>query len=234
MYMQRNSPHPQSPDMSEKELQVKPLAPAAHRISIDQADRALSLELRRRHLRKSYVKCCGCAAALVLILAVVVLILIFTVFHVKGPVLRMNSVNIDGLDLSNLNSGGNLTVTADVSVKNPNVASFKFTDATTTTIYYGVVAVGEGRTPAGVARAGRTLRLNMTIDVMLGKLLGVPRFTSDLSLGVLNMSSYTSVRGRVKIMKLIKKHVTVRMNCTMTVNATSNAIQNQKCRSTVQ
>ena len=147
--------------MFAKELQLKPLAPAAHRISIDEADRALSMALRRH-------KCCGCAAALVLIQAVVVLILIFTVFQVKDPVLRMNSFKMDGLDLSNPNSGRNLTVPADVSVKNRNVASFKFTNATLTTIYYDGVAVGEGRTPPGVARARRTLRLNVTIDVMLG------------------------------------------------------------------
>ncbi|PSS11360.1 Late embryogenesis abundant protein [Actinidia chinensis var. chinensis] len=232
MYMQPNTPHPQSPAMSAKELQLKPLAPAAHRISIDEADRALSMELRR-HRRKSYVKCCGCAAALVLIQAVVVLILIFTVFQVKDPVLRLNSFKMDSLDLSNPNSSRKLTVTADVSVKNRNVASFKFTNATLTTIYYGGVAVGEGRTPPGVAKARRTLRLNVTIDVMVGRLLGVPRFTSDLRMGLLNMSSYTSVRGRVKIMKLIKKNVMVRMNCSMTVNATSNTIQDQKCRPTV-
>ncbi|KAL6986329.1 hypothetical protein U1Q18_019696 [Sarracenia purpurea var. burkii] len=225
--------------MAEEE-QVKPLAPAAKRISIDDdyyaAYVSISTELRHQHRPKNCVKCCGCIAALILIQAVIVLVLIFTVFHVKDPVLKMNSVKIQGLDLINgatLRPGANLTVTADVSVKNPNIASFKFSNATTTTVYYDGVVVGEGRNPPGVAKARRTLRRNVTIDVMLERILVVPRLRSDLSFGALNISSFTSVSGRVKILKIFKKHVVVKMNCTMTVNVTSQAIQDQNCRPSV-
>ncbi|KAL7188992.1 hypothetical protein ACSBR1_038789 [Camellia fascicularis] len=218
--------------MTEME-QVKPLAPSSHPI-IFEDDHAISMELKKHRSRK-FIKCCGCIAALVIILSVTLLVLIFTVLQVKEPEMKMNSVMIQGLDRisqATLNHTTNLTVIVDVSVKNPNVASFKFTN-TTTSIYYGGMVVGEGRNPPGIAKARRTLRMNVTIDVILEKVLGVERFSSDWSLRTLPMSSYTMVDGRVKIIGVFKKHVVVKMNCTMTVNITSRGIQDQNCKHSV-
>ncbi|KAK2973767.1 hypothetical protein RJ640_018975 [Escallonia rubra] len=211
--------------------QEKPLAPTAYRISVPE-DRAMSMELKRLYSNRYYVKWCGCISALFLILVVVVLVLVFTVFRVKDPVIKMNSAKIEGLDrlnVSNIDPSTNLTVIADVSVKNPNVASFKYENATTRLFYDGVV-VGEARTPGGRAKARRTVRLNLTIDVMLGKILDVPRLGADLRSGVLPVSSYTSISGKVKIVNVIKRNVVVRLNCTMSVNITSRGIQDQHCR----
>lgn len=218
--------------MAEKKEQVKPLAPASHRqYFTDDNDAVFPPDSKKQRHRK-YVQCCGCIAALMLIQAVVILVLIFTVFRIKDPKLKMNSVRISGLDstnLSNLTALTNITVTADVSIKNPNVAAFKFSNVTTTTVYYGGVEVGEGRNPPGVAAAQRTLRLNVTVELAVGKLLGVARLVRDLRFGELNVSAYTKVGGRVKILGLFKKHVVVKMNCTMSVNVTSREIGDQSC-----
>ncbi|KAH7840870.1 hypothetical protein Vadar_022681 [Vaccinium darrowii] len=214
--------------MAEKKEQVKPLAPAAHRIFTDEDDAVFSLDSKKQRQNK-FVKCCGCIVALMLIQAVTILVLAFTVFHVKDPLLKMNSVTVNGLNQTGQTISNNITVTADVSVKNPNVAAFKFSNETTTTVYYGGVAVGEGRIPAGVAEARRTLRLNVTVELVVGKLLDVERLASDLSHGELNVSSYTRVRGRVKILGLFKKSVVVKMNCTMSVNVTSWEVGDQSC-----
>ncbi|CAL5360139.1 unnamed protein product [Camellia sinensis] len=213
--------------MTEME-QIKPLAPSSHRI-IFEDDHAISTELKK-HRSLKFIKCCGCIVALVLILSVTLLVLIFTVLKVKEPEMKMNSMMVQGLD--RVNPTTNLTVIVDVSVKNPNVASFKFTNSTTS-IYYGGMVVGEGRNPPGIAKARRTLRMNVTIDVILEKVVGVERFSSDWSSRTLLMSSYTMVDGRVKIIGVFKKHVVVKMNCTMTVNITSRGIQDQNCKHSV-
>ncbi|KAG5565915.1 hypothetical protein RHGRI_001737 [Rhododendron griersonianum] len=176
--------------MAEKEH--RPLAPASIRPSSD--DQEAALYLKKIH-NKKYIKCCGCILALLLIQIIVVVILIFTVFKVKNPIITMNSVTVDKLELINgttiPKSGSNMTLTIDVSIKNPNVASFKYPNTTTTIYYHG---------------------------------------TSDAASGILAMSSFTRVGGRVKMLSIIKKHVVVKMNCTMSINITSQAIQDQKCK----
>ncbi|MCD7449588.1 hypothetical protein HAX54_000653 [Datura stramonium] len=61
-----------------------------------------------------------------------------------------------------------LTVSADVSVKNPNSISFKFNEATTN-LFYDDVVVGEALTPPGTVNAQRTLRINMSVGLQWRK-----------------------------------------------------------------
>ncbi|XP_022735090.1 uncharacterized protein LOC111288456 [Durio zibethinus] len=210
--------------------QVRPLAPATDLPSSDNGEAAMHLKKLRR---KKCIKCCGCIAALLAIQAVVIIILIFTVFRVKDPTIKMNGVTVTNLELINGTTtpkpGSNISVIADVSVKNPNVASFKYRNTTTTLYYYGTV-VGDARGPAGHAKARRTMRMNISVDIIADRLLASPNLTADVSSGTLTMSSYSRIRGRVNMLNIIKKHVTVKMNCSMTVNITSQAIQEQKCK----
>ncbi|KAF8412182.1 hypothetical protein HHK36_000141 [Tetracentron sinense] len=214
--------------MAERD-QVKPLAPAADRLTSDE-DEAMLLSKKLR--RRKYIKCCGCIMALMLIQAVTIIVLIFTVFRVKDPIIKMNGVKVQQFQLINGTipaPGVNMTLIADVSVKNPNVASFKFGNTTTTLYYWGTV-VGEARNPPGQAKARRTLRMNITIEIIPDRLLANPNLISDVGSKLLTMSTYTRSGGRVKILKIIKKHVVVKMNCTVTVNITSQEIQEQKCK----
>ncbi|KAK6141060.1 hypothetical protein DH2020_025197 [Rehmannia glutinosa] len=209
--------------------QVRPLAPSADRSTSSDDESATAVTKTRR---RRWLKCCAFVAALLLIQATVVVILIFTVFKVKDPIIRMNDVTVQRLDLINGTTtprpGSNMTLNADVSVKNPNYASFRYQN-TTTTLYYRGAVIGEARGPPGRARARRTMRMNVTVDVITDRVLNQPDLGSDINSGLITMSSYTVVGGRVKIF-VVKKHVTVRMNCSMTVNITSRVIQQQKCK----
>ncbi|XP_062156580.1 uncharacterized protein LOC133864309 [Alnus glutinosa] len=215
--------------MVEKD-QVRPLAPATDSMSSDSDETKLLVQKIRR---KRCIKCCGYITALVLILAVVIVILIFTVFRVKDPIIKMNGVTVTRLELINNTTipkpGVNMSLTADVSVKNPNVASFKYSNTTTTLFYHGTV-VGDARGPPGQAKAQRTMQMNITVDIITDRLVSSPNLPADVSSGLLTMSSYSRVPGRVKILGIIKRHVVVKMNCTLTVNISSEAIQEQKCK----
>ncbi|KAM7508612.1 hypothetical protein LguiA_019065 [Lonicera macranthoides] len=210
--------------------QVRPLAPSSSgRLSSDAGEASLHQKKLRR---KRCIKCCGCISATLLVQAIVIVILIFTVFKFKDPVIKMNGVTVDRLDLINgtiPRPGSNMSLTADVSVKNPNYASFKYRN-TTTSLYYRGSIVGEARGPPGKAKARRTMRFNVSVDIITDQLLGNPNLQSDMSSNLLTMTTYTKIGGRVKLLKIIKKHVTVNMNCSMTINVTSREIQDQKCK----
>ncbi|KAK9927083.1 hypothetical protein M0R45_024285 [Rubus argutus] len=193
--------------------QVKPLAPST-RYSV----RSHYLEddsLPIKPSQAKYVRCCGLAAAMFLILAVMAIVLGFTVFHVKGPKIKMNGVTIEGLASANGTLPTNITLLVDVSIKNPNVASYKY-ENTTTWVYFNGTEVGEGRIPAGVAKARRTMRMNMTVDIVPAKIVAVPEFTKE---------------SREVIM--VKKNVVVELNCTMKYNFTSQGIQEDHCKQRV-
>ncbi|KAH7850236.1 hypothetical protein Vadar_029636 [Vaccinium darrowii] len=218
--------------MADKE-QVRPLAPASIRPSSD--DEEAALYIKKLH-KKKCIKCCGCVLALLLIQIIVVVILIFTVFKVKDPIMRLNGVTVNKFELINGTTtpkpGSNMSLTADVSVKNPNVVSFKYPN-TTTALYYRGTMIGEARGPPGKSKARRTMRMNVTVDVIMDNLISNPNLQSDMSSGILTMSSFTKLGGKVKMFNIIKKHVVVKMNCTISINITSKAIQDQKCKKKV-
>ncbi|KAI4315481.1 hypothetical protein L6164_028282 [Bauhinia variegata] len=210
--------------MGEEERdQVKPLAsysspsPSLH----IEEDRAISGQLRFR--RRRQIQCCGCITAILLILIVTILVLGFTVFNVKEPELTMNGITLVNGTLLGNNTG--ITLVADISVKNPNSYSFRYRNSTTTISFDGT-AIGEGRIPAGKAKARRTVRLNVTVAN-----LGIPSLLRDDR--VLNISTYTRVDGKVKMLYLFNKRVVVKTNCTVDYNLDTASSQGSNCQTTV-
>lgn len=149
-----------------------------------------------------------------------------------SPSIRLNSVKIDGLSYltskSTLQPNVNLTVFADMSVKNSNAVPFKFNEATTC-LFYDDVVVGEALTPPGTAKARRTLPINVTVEVMVEKILSIPRLGNDLKSGELPLSTYTRINGRVNILKIIKKSAEIKMSCKMNVDLRSQDVRDIDC-----
>ncbi|XVE64763.1 hypothetical protein DITRI_Ditri07aG0127900 [Diplodiscus trichospermus] len=226
----KSQSHPtQNLAMAEQE-QVKPLAPVAFQPRSDNDEEAMSMQLKLT--KRKYIQCCGCISALFLILAMVVLVLSFTVFYIHDPKIWVNSVTIQGLEYSpngSLMNDTKVTFIADVSLKNPNAATFKFNNSTTL-IYYRGTVIGQGSHLQGTAKAKHTLRRNVTVEIAPGKIMAVSSAMSDIISGKLNISSYTKISGRVKIINIIKKNVEVKFNCTMTYSLFDRGFQGQRCR----
>ncbi|XP_057454698.1 late embryogenesis abundant protein At1g64065-like [Lotus japonicus] len=203
--------------------QERPLAPA--RVHVD--EEALKTKRKRK------IKWCGCVTVPILVLVIVIVILAFTVFKVKEPKVTTKGITITDFDLI-LNQGTtptvklNMTMMIDMSIKNPNVGSFKLGN-TTTTIYYRGAVVAEARTPPGMVKARKTSGMNVTVDILADRLASSPNLMTDVIGGKMTMDTYSIIPGRVKIV-FVKKHVEVRMNCTVTVNISSRAIQDMICK----
>ncbi|XP_028774754.1 late embryogenesis abundant protein At1g64065-like isoform X1 [Neltuma alba] len=208
--------------------QVKPLTPLSFTNSSSDEHQAIFINDDRliKSRRRRYVQCCGCATAIVLVIVVTFLIFSFTVYNVKEPRLSLNGVTVLNSTRSN---DANMTLIADVSVKNPNVFTFRF-GSSTTTLYYNGTGIGEGRTPPGKALGRKTMRLNVTVEIVTEKLMENPSLRSGLIREkALNISSYTKVGGNVKVLNLIKRKVEVSMNCTVVYNKTSGSTHAEAC-----
>ncbi|XP_038875202.1 uncharacterized protein LOC120067718 [Benincasa hispida] len=209
--------------------QAQPLAPATHhRSSSDNGETNLHL---KRIQRRRFIKCCGFIVVFLIIPTImIIIILMFTLFQIKDPVIRMNRVSITKLELINgaiPKPGSNMSLTADVSVKNPNMASFKYSN-TTTTLFINETVIGEARGPPGKAKARRTVRMNVTIDIVADRVLS--NLDDDVSLGKVRLRSFSRIPGRVKLLHLIGRNVVVKMNCTFLINIFNRSIEDQECK----
>ncbi|CAN6568239.1 unnamed protein product [Malus baccata var. baccata] len=125
----------------------------------------------------------------VLIQTVVIIIFAFTLFRVKNTKIKLNKVTITRLKLINNNTipkpDSKISLTADVSMKNPNVASFRYSNSSTTL-------------PSGVSRAQRTMRMNVIVDIITNSLTSNPNVRSDVESRLITMSSHFRILGSVK------------------------------------
>jgi hypothetical protein len=80
-----------------------------------------------------------------------------------------------------------------------------------------------------VIKARKTSGLNVTVDVMADRLVSSPNLLGDVANGEMIMSTYSVIPGRVKML-FIKKHVEVKMNCTMTINISKRGIEDLNCK----
>ncbi|OVA16937.1 Late embryogenesis abundant protein [Macleaya cordata] len=212
--------------------QSRPLPPASDRINGD--EEATKDIKSNKFPRKKHMKCCGCCCMVtVLILVAIFLVLLFTLFLSKDPKIKMNGLTIMRIKLINgtiPDPTVNITLIADVSVKNPNAATFKYSNSTSA-LYYRGNLVGEVQIPPGMAKPRRTQRMNVTVEMNTARLFSDPNVQNDIANSqALAMTSLTSIGGRMKVFKIIKRHIVVKMNCRMNFNLTSMSIQDQKCK----
>ncbi|PUZ54894.1 hypothetical protein GQ55_5G168300 [Panicum hallii var. hallii] len=176
-----------------------------------------------RYLRKRRCAlwCCGCCGAAVVLLGIAALVLALTVFKVRDPVLTMNGVTLEGVDGDLGTAAGhpvsvNATLSADVSIENPNAASFRF-GRSETDFYYAGETVGVAYAPGGEVGAGRTVRMNVTLDVLADRISPNVNAT-DLIFGQdYNLTSYTEIAGRVSVLGIYKRDLDIKMNCSITL-----------------
>jgi hypothetical protein len=201
-------------------------SPAVHPATTDDAGDAeaaatgrwRSVQYLRR--RRCALWCCGCCASTVVVLGIVALVLALTVFRIKDPELTMNRVTLEGID-GDLGTAShpvsvNATLNADISIKNPNVASFRFARSETD-FYNAGETVGVAYAPAGEVGADRTVRMNVTLDVLADRISPNVNAT-DLIFGTdYNVTSYTHITGRVNVLGIYKRDLDIKMNCSITL-----------------
>ncbi|KAK1377198.1 Protein kinase domain-containing protein [Heracleum sosnowskyi] len=155
--------------------QIRPLAPASDRHASDNHTETAD-HLKKKPLKtKTWFRVCMFIAAFFLIIAIVIVIFMFTLFKIKNPTINLNRISVNQLDLNNVTAiltSQNISLTAQVSVKNPNYATFKYPN-TNTNLYYRGTLIGEARGAPGQAKARRTVFINETVDLIIGKLEGL-------------------------------------------------------------
>lgn len=226
----------------EKKQEVKPLtfpSPSASPFVVPVTDeeaansRWSSVQYLRK--RRSIFWCCGCCGATVVVLGLVILILAFTVFKVKDPTLTLNNLYLDRIgdvDIGTIDNpvSINATLTADISIENPNVASFKYGNSTTE-FYYEGQTVGVAYAPDGDVGAHKTVTMNVTVEVLADRVGKTNAISNVFAGSQVNVTTYTDINGRVDVWGIYKRDIEVMLNCSMSLDLKirSQEISNKVC-----
>ncbi|XP_052186769.1 late embryogenesis abundant protein At1g64065-like [Diospyros lotus] len=169
-------------------------------------------ELRRRKRKKliRYI------IAFVIFQTAVIALFSMTVMKFRTPKFRIRSAGFERFEINPSNPSFNFRLNAIVGVKNPNFGTYKF-DPSTIVFYYRGVQVGNAAVPNSKANFRSTKNLNVAADLVTPDNVGNKEILStDLSYGILPLTSEAVMEGEVTIM-FFKKKKSARMHCNMDV-----------------
>ena len=164
--------------------------------------------------------------ALIVISSAVLLIFSSIVLRATTPKVKLRSVTVK--TLLHGNSTLNATLITELTIRNRNFGSFRFRNATGL-VFYGTVTVGEMKIREGRVRARDTERLSVTVEVRSSNQSEARNLSSDLSFGVLKLSSHAQLHGRVNLLNILKRKKRPEMNCNMNLVLRNQNIQDLVC-----
>ncbi|KAJ1291161.1 hypothetical protein BS78_02G296800 [Paspalum vaginatum] len=181
--------------------------------------------------KKPVVICCGVLLGVILLLVVVFVALYFTLFRPRSPRVVATVVGTNVSALNVFPPVLNLTVHVEVTVHNPNYASFRYGDVLTVVRYHGD-GVGQSVVPAGEIGARATQTIGAAVEVDTFKVAAAAYFLPEAAAGVLPFETDTAVAGKAVVLGRFKISASSEVVCEVSVywtrhNATS------ECTSTV-
>lgn len=201
----------------------------------DDEDIDVHHSLKRKRRRRFMKNICLGLIAVILVVVLILLILALTVFKAKRPVPTVNSLSLDhldfDLDIPRLQVHLNITLRVHLSIKNPNKVGFSYTNSSALLKYKADQVIGQVPIPAGKIKSDGTTPMNLTLTVMADRLLSDSNVYSDVISGTLPLTTYTRIKGKVRILKLFTIHLVSYSTCDLTINVRGGgSLANQNCR----
>ncbi|XP_057466641.1 late embryogenesis abundant protein At1g64065-like [Actinidia eriantha] len=217
--------------MADNDQQVHPMPPQSYnphpKHDEESSTTNESKELRRQKQKKwaLYI------IAFVIFQTGIIVLFTFTVMKFRTPKFRVRSASsFDTFDVQQATPSFNLRMNAQLGVRNTNFGPFKYGN-TTIHFYYKGTEVGSTTVRKSKANFRSTKKVNVPVDlVMPNNIASNSDLASDISSGILPLTSQSRLSGKVEIMFIFKKKRTANMNCTMEVNILTKQLQNIKCK----
>lgn len=182
--------------------------------------------------RRSRTKIVLLIAILIITHAIVIVTLDLTIFKVRTPKYRFNSVSLTDLSTnsSTTSSSFHMKLNAEVTIKNKNFGPYKYQDCYLTIFYRGR-SVGEVVVKEASVKTLSTKKMMLGINVTYSEsaVSGNSNLKNDISSGALIMSSKSEMRGQVKLLKILAKDRQLKMQCTMSINLAEKIVKDLKC-----
>lgn len=212
--------------MAEKDPEsTYPIAPPhAYTRSTGDPFTAMELQRSKRKKRIAYI------AAFIVLQTIVILVFALVIMRFKSPKFRLRDASFSTFEVGNAtNPSINLVMEAQFRIKNPNFGKFKYEDGTVEFGYRGSV-IGQAFIDNGRVRLKSTKKVSATVDMSSMRLSNKSdELGSDISGGVLKLTAYSELKGKMQVMKVIKKKKFAKLNCTMDVQISTRTVKNLNC-----
>ncbi|KAI3458078.1 hypothetical protein Pfo_014741 [Paulownia fortunei] len=151
----------------------------------------------------------------------VILIFALTVMKIRTPKFRVRSATFTNFNVGTPASPSLRTnMNAELTVRNANFGRYKYRDTTVVFLYRGT-QVGQVFVPNSRAN----WRSTKDFDVQANSQLA-----SDLSAGVVPLTSQANMRGRVELMFVMRRNRSTNMNCSMEIVTATQQLRNIVCK----
>ncbi|GFP81034.1 hypothetical protein PHJA_000246700 [Phtheirospermum japonicum] len=207
--------------MAEKEQQSPyPMAPAAILGAAGSGAAAGELRRKKRNRLIMYI------VLFAIFQTGIILVFSFTVMKVRTPKFRVRAAALTNVSAGTPASPSfSATMSAELGVRNNNFGRYKYRN-TTVEFLYGGASAGRAIVRSSRANWRSTRKLEVVVDLSL---TASPELASDLSAGVLRLSSSAKMRGRVELILVMRKSVSTAMNCSMEFVLATHQIRNIVC-----
>ncbi|KAL6181887.1 hypothetical protein ACLB2K_048535 [Fragaria x ananassa] len=152
-----------------------------------------------------------------------------TVMKVKTPKVRLGEISITNLNAAASTPSFDTTFNTQIRVKNTNWGPYKF-DAGTITFMYQGVPVGTVSVPKSKAGMRSNKKINVEVSLNSDALTGSSTLASELSSGVVTLTSQAKFTGKVELMLIMKKKKSATMGCTMAIDLSTKTVSSLQCK----
>ncbi|XP_022774050.1 late embryogenesis abundant protein At1g64065-like [Durio zibethinus] len=214
--------------MAEKRESPYPLvSDNGHPRSGEESAAAYSKELKK----KKRMKCLLYIVLFAVFQTGIILLFALTVMRIKKPKFRVRSGSF--VEPFNIETGAspsfNLRMNTQFTVKNTNFGHFKY-EAGNVTFAYRDTTVGVAIIEKARARARSTKKVDVMVVLSSSSLSNTNELGSDIRSGVLRLTSYSNLDGKIHLMKVIKRKKSAQMNCTMDIEIATKTLGNIICK----
>ncbi|TQD75330.1 hypothetical protein C1H46_039145 [Malus baccata] len=203
-----------------------PLANSYTRSDQESAVTADPAELKRN----KRMRCLLYIVVFAVLQVVVITVFALTVMKIKSPKFRVRSASLSQYEVGSVtNPSFNLEMDVQFGVKNTNFGHFKYKDGIVEFDYRGT-KIGQTNVYEERAKARSTRKVEASVDLSSNGLNANSQLASDISLGIIPITSTSRLEGKIHLMKVIKKKRSAHMNCTMDIVLATRSIQNIVCK----
>ncbi|CAI9771949.1 unnamed protein product [Fraxinus pennsylvanica] len=202
-----------------------PLAPTVN--GYPRSDTESASHDARELRKKKRMKCLLYIVIFAVFQTGIILLFALTVMKIRTPKFRVRSATLNNFNAgTRTNPSLNFTMNAEFGVKNANFGHFKYLN-TTVSFFHGNDMVGKVVVQGARAKARKTRKFNEVVELSFP---ANSQLGNDLGSGFVNLTSQSELRGKVELMKVIKKNKSTNMNCAMQISIATQQLQNIVCK----
>ncbi|XP_047968843.1 late embryogenesis abundant protein At1g64065-like [Salvia hispanica] len=182
-------------------------------------------ELRRRRRKR----CLICLLLLAVFKIAIILPLTLILMQTRTPKFRVTSAAFGAFAYSAADPSFDITLYAELALKNTNFGRFNF-DSTTVYFSYNGAVVGSALVPGWTARARSTRKIRVQVELSSAGLVDRVQVKSDLEGGVLPLNSRAALTGEVEVLRVFEREKTAEMDCFIAINLMQTSVGYLSCQ----